>query len=175
MASVLGIDLYEKDIATVTAYLINEITGNANQDNKCISATGAHGLIEAHKKPAFKEVLKNFYINLPDGMPCVWVGRLKGAKQMKRCYGPDFFKEMMTESAGLSINHFFCGGKEGVAEELKEVSERTFVNSRVVGVYSPPFREMSNEEMQELAQQITSSGTHIVWIGLGTPKQEYIC
>ena len=43
----------------------------------------------------FKQILDSFYMNLPDGMPGVWVGKLKGAKQMRRCYGPDFFKVMM--------------------------------------------------------------------------------
>lgn len=171
MVSILGIPLYDRDIASA----VEEVLRNCDlpPQNRRISATGAHGLIEAYKDPAFKQVLHNFHLNLPDGMPAVWVGRLKGAKQMKRCYGPDFFAALMKASAHLPINHFFCGGKEGVAIQLKEACANTFNNHRVTGTYCPPFRPLSVSEMEALGQQIVSSGAHIVWVGLSTPKQEY--
>lgn len=170
MVKVLDINFYDKDIRTAVAEVVDKVT--ANNTAVCISATGAHGVIEAYKDKAFKEVLNSFYINLPDGVPCVWVGQLKGAKQMRRCYGPDFFQETMLSTAGLPVNHFFCGGKPGVAEELRETSLRKFGNHRVTGTFSPPFRSMSDEEMDALGQQIRSSGAHITWIGISTPKQE---
>ncbi|NCT95710.1 MAG: WecB/TagA/CpsF family glycosyltransferase, partial [Chitinophagaceae bacterium] len=49
---------------------------------------------------------------------------------------------------------------------------RRFGNQQVTGIYCPPFREMSEAEMQELGQRILDSGAHIVWVGLSTPKQE---
>jgi N-acetylglucosaminyldiphosphoundecaprenol N-acetyl-beta-D-mannosaminyltransferase len=78
----------------------------------------------------------------------------------------------MQETSKWDINHFFCGGKEGVAEELKVISATSFCNTNVVGCFSPPFREMSEEEIKELAGRINSLKTDIVWIGLSTPKQE---
>ena len=105
-------------------------------------------------------------------MPGVWVGRLKGAKQMNRCYGPDFFKQVFQNSAGTSIKHFLCGGQDGVADELKAAVGEKFGNYQVVGTYCPPFREMTDDEFKELAKTINRSGANIVWIGLSTPKQE---
>lgn len=173
MINVLQIPFFDRDIPAATDLVINEIvSGAAKGQNRCISASGAHGLVEAHKDPAFRQVLQSFYLNLPDGMPVVWVGRLKGAKQMKRGYGPDFFKAMMIRSADLPVKHFFCGGKEGVAEELKQKVAERFGNHRVVGTYCPPFREMTDAELQELGEIISRSGADIVWIGLSCPKQE---
>jgi N-acetylglucosaminyldiphosphoundecaprenol N-acetyl-beta-D-mannosaminyltransferase len=173
MIPVLNVPFYDKDIAMAVAEVVQGISsGTSKNKNLCISATGAHGLIEAHKDPDFNCVLQDFHLNLPDGMPVVWIGRLKGASQMRRCYGPDFFEELMRSTANLPIHHFFCGGKEGVAAELKEVVRLKFSNHRVSGHYSPPFREMTDVEMRELGQQITASGAHIVWIGISTPKQE---
>lgn len=173
MVKVLDVPLYDRCIDDA----VNEIvTGLLQNDTPtlplCISATGAHGLVEANKDNVFKQVLSRFHMNLPDGMPAVWVGRLKGAKQMKRCYGPDFFEAMMKATANKPIHHFFCGGKEGVAEELKQVVGRKFMNHGVTGVFCPPFRDMSTTEMEALGQQIQQSGAHIVWIGLSTPRQE---
>lgn len=173
MIPVLGIPFFDRDIPAAVELVLNEITsGAARGQNRCISASGAHGLVEAHKDPAFKALLQSFYLNLPDGMPVVWVGRWKGAKQMKRGYGPDFFKELMIRSADLPVKHFFCGGKEGVAGELKQKVADRFGNHRVVGTFCPPFREISDAELADLGQTINRSGADMVWIGLSCPKQE---
>lgn len=171
MVSVLNTRLYDKNIDTICLEIANEIETN-DKNNYCISATGAHGIITALENNEFDHILKKFKHNIPDGMPAVWVGRLKGAKEMQRCYGPDFFKQMMITSAGKSINHYLCGGKEGVADRLKQACEAKFNNYNIVGAYSPPFREMSEAEMKKLAEDINLLNTNIVWIGLSTPKQE---
>lgn len=173
MIEVLEVPLYDKSIDAAVDVIIERIKLSPESDsNLCISATGAHGLVEAYKDADFKALIRQFYINLPDGMPAVWVGRLKGATKMKRCYGPDFFEALIRATAGLPVNHFFCGGKEGVALHLQQVCSEKFANKRVTGVHCPPFRELSDEEMGRLGQQIIDSGAHIVWIGLSTPKQE---
>src|SRR5690606_709595 len=92
--------------------------------------------------------------------------------KMERCYGPDFFRETMVATNQKEIKHFFCGGKDGIAEELKKVCETKFANFNVVGTFSPPFREMKDDELKELAAKINALNTNIVWIGLSTPKQE---
>ncbi len=171
MIKVLDIPLYHSDIGDAINDVLDKI-GSEEKLNRCISATGAHGMVYATKNAAFKTVLHNFYLNLPDGMPGVWIGRLKGAKQMKRCYGPDFFRDLMIASASRPVKHFFCGGKEGVAGELKMQCQNKFRNYNIVGTFCPPFREMTNEEMIELGSKIDQSQADIVWIGLSTPKQE---
>jgi len=169
MIKILKINIYDKNINVIVKYIINNIS---KVKNNLISATGAHGVITAHKDNYFFNILNSFDFNLPDGMPNVWLGKLKGAKKMERCYGPDFFKETIIKTAPYNINHFFCGGKDGVAEELKVACEKKFNNFNVVGTYSPPFREMTDEELNNLANKINVLNTNIVWIGLSTPKQE---
>jgi len=170
MVKILQIRIYAKNISNIIPLLLDK--ANALNKNILISATGAHGIITAQKDKVFKKILNSFYANLPDGMPGVWIGKLKGAKNMERCYGPDFFKETIIATIDKGIKHFFCGGKDGVAEELKKVCKEKFGNNNIVGTYSPPFREMTDNEMEELAEKINSLNTNIVWIGLSTPKQE---
>jgi len=171
MIKVLNIFLYGSNIESAIKIVIENCNLN-KKENKLISATGAHGIITAKKDKEFRTILNTFYVNLPDGMPGVWIGRLKGAKEMQRCYGPDFFKETMIATADSEIYHYFCGGKEGVAEELKKVVKEKFNNDKVVATYSPPFREMTDDEIIRLAADINAKKTNIVWIGLSTPKQE---
>ncbi len=172
MTKVLQVSLYDAGLDAAVQELVDQCRPAYPRTSKCVSATGAHGLVTAFKEPEFKSVLDSFHWNLPDGMPGVWVGRLKGAKRMTRCYGPDFFKQVFETSADANINHFLCGGQEGVADELKAAVARKFNNRRVVGTFCPPFREMSDDEFKALADTINRSGAHVVWIGLSTPKQE---
>ncbi|MEQ6167988.1 WecB/TagA/CpsF family glycosyltransferase [Ekhidna sp. MALMAid0563] len=168
VVEVLDVSLYAGDIAL---FLEEELTKNKHQANNLVSATGAHGLVYAQKNPSFKQILQSFYINLPDGMPAVWVGRLKGAKAMRRCYGPDFFKEAMIASANTGHTHFLCGGMDGVADRLKQVCQKKF-GAKIVGTYCPPFLPVEEFDYAYIGKQINESKPDFVWIGLSTPKQE---
>lgn len=172
MTKVLQIELYDAGLNSAVRELIEHCAPASPRQNRCVSATGAHGLVTAFKDPDFRDTLDSFHWNLPDGMPGVWVGRLKGASAMTRCCGPDFFKLVFEQSSKTPIRHFLCGGKEGVADELRAAVAGKFGNPNVVGTYCPPFREMSDEEFQDLADTINRSQADVVWVGLSTPKQE---
>ena len=174
VVDVIGIPVYARDIPNAVE-VVSTIckTRPMSAAPRCISATGAHGLVLAQKDQQFRKTLQSFYLNLPDGQPTVWVGRLKGAKLMQRCYGPDFFTALMQATAADdSIRHFLCGGQPGVAEDLQQVCTAKFGNHQIVGVYSPPFRPLSEQEFLELGAEIDRLGADIVWIGISTPKQE---
>ena len=91
---------------------------------------------------------------------------------MQRCYGPDFFAEVMQLTREYPIKHFLCGGAEGVAARLKENCATRFSNQNIVGTYCPPFRDMDQGELQALAQQINDLEADVIWLGLSTPRQE---
>ncbi len=48
----------------------------------------------------------------------------------------------------------------------------TYPGLALAGTYSPPFRPLTDEEAADDAARILSSGAHVVWVGLGAPKQE---
>jgi N-acetylglucosaminyldiphosphoundecaprenol N-acetyl-beta-D-mannosaminyltransferase len=168
------IPIYERDLSSAVQEFVAGLDSSFKDEEpvRCISATGAHGLVEALKDSSFKIVLTSFFWNLPDGMPLVWWGRLKGYASMDRCYGPDFFAAIMQATSGLEVAHFFCGGKAGVAEELKQSVEVKWDNKNVRGVYSPPFSPMQEDDWGNLVTKINESNAQIIWIGLSTPKQE---
>lgn len=172
MTKVLNVTLFDAGLDAAVRQCLEQSQPAHPRQNRCISATDAHGLVTAYRQPEFSALLDSFYWVLPDGMPSVWLGRWRGAAQMTRCYGPDFFKRVLTEGASQPVTHFFCGGKEGVADDLKVAVSQKFGNNRVVGTFCPPFREMSDNEMRALAHTINQSGASVVWIGLGSPKQE---
>jgi N-acetylglucosaminyldiphosphoundecaprenol N-acetyl-beta-D-mannosaminyltransferase len=170
---ILGIDVYDESLGHALNSIIETCLSNAPRSSRLISATGAHGLVHAQRNPQFAETLRAFNMNLPDGLPGVWVGKyVKGAARMERMRGADFFRALIMRAAATPIRHYFCGGKEGVAVKLRDVCRDRFGNPNVCGFYCPPFRSLSSAEWQALAADVRASGADIVWIGLSTPKQE---
>ena len=169
---VLNIPLYDKPLAHAVDEIVGICVNGSSKSNRLVSATSAHGLVIAQKDQAFADLLGRFYLNLPDGMPAVWVGRMKGSNKMERCYGPDLFKNVMIKTADRPIRHFLCGGKEGVAIRLKDACATNFGNRNCTGTFSPPFRQMTPDEFRRLGNEINEKDVDIVWIGLSTPKQE---
>jgi len=160
---------------TNISYFINEILENFDRiNNVCVSLTGAHGIINSRKDKEFYKVLNSFDYNLPDGQPSVWIAKLKGAKNIQRCFGPFVFAKMMEDTSNLEINHYFCGGKEGVAENLVINCKQKFNNNNIVGTYSPPFRDLAENDIKNMAEDINAKKTDILWIGISTPKQEIL-
>ncbi|MEX2574909.1 MAG: WecB/TagA/CpsF family glycosyltransferase [Balneolaceae bacterium] len=167
---VLGIPLYTRAVSGAVNRILRGCTGPRR--NFCVSATGAHGIVHSRRNPDFAKLLRSFHMNLPDGMPGVWIGRLKGARRMERCYGPDLFSQMMTASAKSDVTHFLCGGTDGVAAELERRCVEKFGNANICGTWTPPFLNAGDYDYERIARTINDSGAGIVWIGISTPKQE---
>lgn len=128
--------------------------------------------MEAQANPAFRSVLNNSFLTVPDGMPLVWLGHLRGWRGMNRVYGPDFMLTVCRMSVQRGYRHFLYGGAEGVAEELAQSLKQRIPGLQIVGTYTPPFRPLNAGEEAELRSLVTACKPDIVWVGLSTPKQE---
>ena len=137
-----------------------------------ICVTGVHGIMEAQGDERFRDILNGSFLTTPDGKPTVWVGRWQGLKNMTRVYGPDFMLELCKISIDRGYRHFLYGGKPGVADALKDKLKSQFPGLRIVGTYTPPFRQLTHQEESELEKQLRDTHPDILWCGLSTPKQE---
>jgi N-acetylglucosaminyldiphosphoundecaprenol N-acetyl-beta-D-mannosaminyltransferase len=137
-----------------------------------VCVTGVHGVTEAQHDPKFREILNKSFLTTPDGMPMVWVGRVRGFGRIERVYGPDFMWELCRQSVERGQTHFLYGGKEGTADCLGQVLKTAFPGIQIVGTYTPPFRPLTNDEKVSLKTRIREVHPDVMWVGLSTPKQE---
>ncbi len=137
-----------------------------------IAVTGVHGVTEAQDDSGFRDILNKAFLCTPDGMPMVWMGKLAGYKSMNRVYGPDLMELICEAGVKKSWRHFFYGGAEGVAEELKTKLTARFPGLNIVGTCTPPFRALNPNEESSLTEQVASAKPDFFWVGLSTPKQE---
>ena len=137
-----------------------------------ICVTGVHGVMEAQADESFRGILNRAFLNTPDWMPMVWTGRMRGFRTMGRVYGPDLMLLICDFTRAQGHTHFFYGGGDGVAQELKTRLDAKFPGLKIVGTYTPPFRPLTAAEETELVRTVNSLRPDIIWVGLSTPKQE---
>lgn len=110
-----------------------------------------------------------------DGMPIVWLSYLLGTPLPERVAGSDVFVELVAEAARCGKSVYFLGGNPGAAEAAVEVLRKASPGLRVAGCYAPPFGfERDAEEMAKIRRIMETARPDIVFVGLGSPKQEQL-
>lgn len=118
--------------------------------------------------------LLNAGVCLPDGVPVLWFGRRRAASATwERVYGPDLMAAVLGASGRGGPRHYLLGSTPETLALLAGTIERRWPDAVVVGTESPPFRELSGSERTDQLARIRESEASVVWVGLGTPKQDH--
>jgi N-acetylglucosaminyldiphosphoundecaprenol N-acetyl-beta-D-mannosaminyltransferase len=169
LANILGIQVDAIDMQAAISHLLT-LLSNGNKGFVCVA--GVHGVMEAQRHPRLREVYAESSMTVPDGMPLVWVGHIQGKSRMRRVTGPDLMLELFSCPEFSHATHFLYGGEEGVAVELRSRLEKRFPNVRIVGTYTPPFRDLDSLEEQQFIARIATLKPDIIWVGISCPRQE---
>lgn len=168
-AKLLGISVEALDMELALSRIARELEARRKG---YICMAGVHGIMEAFRDSKLAAIYAGSSITVPDGTPTVWVGRLQGHKAMQRVAGPDLMLEVFRRKQFAGCTHFLYGGEEHVAEQLRERFTRLYPWARIVGTYTPPFRDLNAEEEESLIARIRQLKPDIIWVGISTPKQE---
>lgn len=115
---------------------------------------------------------------MPDGRPLVWTARLAyrsdpNASRWEQVRGPEAFPEILVRTQDTDASHYFLGGTEEALNALLNAVRRHAPRASIAGWESPPFRDLGFDEQQQQDERIRQSGASIVWVGLGTPRQDW--
>ena len=169
VARILGVEV---DAVDMEAAVANVETFLREGRKGYVCVTSVHGIMEAQRSLQITQAHAGSQMTIPDGMPLAWVGRIQGHPDMTRVTGPDLMLEVFRRKEFSGATHFLYGGAEGVADELREKLAAQFPWVRIVGICTPPFRELLPAEEEHLIALVGNLRPDIVWVGLGCPKQE---
>ncbi len=159
--------------AGTSSEFINEITSNAlDKKSQYVCLANVHMLVEAYKDLSFASIVNNANVITPDGMPLTWAIRMLYNIRQERVAGMDLLPALLKRASALKLPVFFYGGTEQMLARTKIYLEGHFSDVNVVGTYNPPFRALTTQEDDEIAELINSSGAALVFVVLGCPKQE---
>lgn len=131
----------------------------------------AHPTTEARRDPAYRDLLNRGDLNLPDGMPVAWAARAPGAPAL-RLAGTEGMHLLGRWGLARGLRHYLYGATEETLDRLRANLEREYPGIQVVGAEAPPFRPVSDEELEQGVMRMRAARADVVWIGLGAPKQD---
>jgi N-acetylglucosaminyldiphosphoundecaprenol N-acetyl-beta-D-mannosaminyltransferase len=138
-----------------------------------VCAAAVHSVMVAHDDPVMKQALTDSVITVPDGMPIVWAANKFGEHLPNRVYGPELMRRYCNRSVKRGHRVWLYGGRDqGALVQLALNLRRKHPGIRIVGGYSPPFRSLTDEEEDAIAEQINEAKPDVLWVGIGVPKQE---
>jgi N-acetylglucosaminyldiphosphoundecaprenol N-acetyl-beta-D-mannosaminyltransferase len=169
LINVLGVGLHPMRFRAAVDLMEQWI---AERAGRTVCFPGSDMLAACQRNTQLRDCLNDADLTATDGMMLVRLCRWLGAAEAERVYGPDVMLELCRRSPDAGYRHFFYGGAPGVAEALAARLQEQFPGLTIAGTYSPPFRPLSESELVEDIRHINESVADVVWVGLGTPKQE---
>lgn len=167
--NILGLNVAVTNMKETVNYIeknIGELKG------KYICITNVHTTVMAYEDEKYKDIQNNAALILPDGNPLSSLSRRKGFKEAERVTGPDLMGEIFKLSEDKGYKHYFYGSTEETLKQLNVKLLEKYPNIKIVGMYSPPFKQNVELESEEKLNEINKLNPDFLWIGLGAPKQE---
>ena len=168
---ILGSKVNLLDIEAVTKIMDQWIQSKQDVCRQIV-VTGFHGIWEAHKDLELKRILNSAEIWVPDGIAPIIIAHLKGYKKVYRTPGTEIMESFFKLGNLKGYSSYFYGNTEDTLGKLKVNLKQNYPGHQIAGMYSPPFRPLTKQEDDTIVEIINNTHPDIVWVGLGTPKQD---
>lgn len=166
---ILGVRVDRTSYAEAT----ERVLGWARQRRSCyVCCAAVNNIMEARRSPEYRRVMDQADLVTSDGMPLVWMLRCLGARSASRVYGPDFMALLLEAAAEAGIPVGFYGGTDTVLANLISRVKQRFPQLQVAYAEAPPFRTLTPEEDRRTMLAIREAGVRMLFVGLGSPKQD---
>ena len=132
--------------------------------------SNVHTVVTAKNDTLLQESTNNSFLSMPDGRPLSVYANLKGYSDVGQVAGPDFMPYFLNNAK--DVKHYFYGSTPDTLKKMVINFSKLYPEAIIAGTFSPPFRDLSSDEIKKNIEDIKISGAQVVWIGLGAPKQE---
>lgn len=164
----MGVDI--TSLSEAVDFVVSKASTN---ESSYVCISNVHMCMEVFDSQEFSNVVNSADLVVPDGRPIFWAQQLLGAKNAQQVRGQDIMNEICSASEvkGLAIG-LYGGASEEILEQVRHKLTCTFPKINIVFSYSPPFRQLSQLEDENIVDAINKSGVDVLFVGIGCPKQE---
>jgi N-acetylglucosaminyldiphosphoundecaprenol N-acetyl-beta-D-mannosaminyltransferase len=137
-----------------------------------VSTVNLDFLVRAQTDAQSRRIFEASNLNVADGAPVVWLGRLLGANMAERVAGADLVPAFLGDAAKIGSRVFLLGGENGVAAEAAIRMGELYPGLVVAGTFEPPRAAIEDMDNALMLERIAEARPDILLVGLGHPKQE---
>lgn len=163
--NILGVDVSPLSYEDLKKNIEKDIENNKKS---FIVAINPEKILKARKDEKLKELLNNATYEIPDGIGVIYASKLRKGNIKTRITGIDSMEMLCKLSEEKKYKIFMYGAKEETIKKAKENLEIKFPNIQIVGTING--YEKDNDK---IISSINKSKADIVFVALGSPKQEY--
>lgn len=167
--SLLNVRISAIDLSDACLF-VEECVSGKEKKYVCVCPVGT--IMECKKNEKVLNSVNCADMVTPDGVPVVWLGRLFGHKNIGRVYGPELMDSICGVSEKKGFKNYFYGSTPEVLKKLEKELLRKYPELIISGSYSPPFRRLTEEEDDLIIETVNKCDPDIIWVGLGSPKQD---
>ncbi len=135
-----------------------------------VACANVFSVVMARDRPEYASCLTGADLIVPDGMPIVWALRMLGHRA-ERVHGDDLLLAFCRTFP--TIRHFLMGGAPGQPEQVADSLRSMIPGMCIAGTHPTPVRPVPAPAHRRAVAKIQDSGAQIVWVGMGTPAQDY--
>jgi len=157
--------------------LVDEVLHHAlfGRTTRQLVTANAQFYVFAQRSRRFRECLHEADYICADGMPIVWACNSLYGGQVRRIAGVTLIGKLCQQGATHKLRVFLLGGKPGAATATAGILKKRYPGIQIAGVCCPQHGfERREDSLQEVLDQIADAKPHILFVGLGAPKQEFL-
>ncbi len=168
--SLLGVRLHAVSEAQTVWHVLDEL--DAGNGGWVVTHNTDH-LRRLARDQSFAKLCATASLAVADGAPLVWASWLQGTPLPERVTGSNLISSLSAGAAARGRSIYLLGGAPGTAEAAKKVLQARHPALRIVGTRCPPMGfEHDLKQLADIAAHVTNAAPDIVFVGLGSPKQE---
>ncbi len=172
MVEVHGVAMHALSEEQTNAHVLDEI--EAGRGGWVVTANLDH-LRRLVRDPSYGELCEGADLIVADGMPLIWASRIAGTPLPERVAGSSLVSTLSEQAGRRGRSVYLLGAQDGVAEAAAKVLDQRCAGLKIAGVYSPPYGfAHEGEEMRKIERLLDRARPDIVYVALGSPKQELL-
>lgn len=163
------------DCGYIANWLAGEIRKHRTESEKFtrqLIVTGFHGLYYAHRHPDYFAGGEQCDLWVPDSIAPVLIARWRGMRNVRRTPGMELMEQFFDLAEREGYSNYFYGDRQETLERLEIELHKRWPKLRIVGMYSPPYRRLTDAEEAEHVDRINAAKPDVLRVGLGLPKQD---
>ncbi|WP_337884194.1 WecB/TagA/CpsF family glycosyltransferase [Fischerella thermalis] len=170
--NICGVEIDQLCFNEVVEKIVEHVL--VGKEPKYVVTPNAQHIVLLQNNARFREYYRQAFLVVPDGVSLLWAAKFLQSSLKGRVNGTDLFEKLCAIAAQKQLKIFLLGGRPGASVKAKEVLEKRHPNLQIVGTYCPPYGfESQLEELAIINSKIREAKPDILFVGLGSPKQEY--